>query len=180
MARLSAIEPGTDLSRHARDLARIHDAVLGGSRPIMQPRALVARSWARVMSIGLDPQGKSRQPVPPGDLERRRRESPLGAIIEELRQVLRGVADASPLIMVVTDADGVIMWREGSPRVSRRADSLGFSEGTVWTERHVGTNAIGTALAEAARSSCSPPSTTSTSSTRGTAPPRRSTIRGPG
>ena len=34
--------------------------------------------------------------------------------------------------------------------MSLRADGLGFSEGTVWTERHVGTNAIGTALAEAA------------------------------
>ena len=113
MARLSAIEPGTDLSRHARDLARIHDAVLAGSRPVMQPRALVARSWARVMSIGLDPQGNSRQPLPRAELERRRHDSPLGAIIDELRQVLSGVADASPLIVVVTDADGVILWREG-------------------------------------------------------------------
>ena len=32
----------------------------------------------------------------------------------------------------------------------QQADSLGFSEGATWTEDHVGTNAIGTALAEAA------------------------------
>jgi hypothetical protein len=102
------------------------------------------------MRIGLDPQGNSRQPLPRAELERRRHDSPLGAVIDELRQVLSGVADASPLIVVVTDADGVILWRDGSPRVSHRADSLGFSEGTIWTERHVGTNAIGTALAEAA------------------------------
>jgi len=102
------------------------------------------------MGIGLDPQGNSRQPLPRAELERRRHDSPLGAIIDELRHVLSGVADASPLIVVVTDADGVILWREGSTRVSLRADGLGFSEGTVWTEQHVGTNAIGTALAEAA------------------------------
>jgi len=150
VARLSAIEPGTDLSRHARDLAQIHDAILGGGRPVMQPRALVARSWARVMRLGLNPHGNSRQPLPRAELERRRHESPLNVIIDELRQILCGVADATPLIVVVTDADGVILWREGSTRVSLRADGLGFSEGTVWTEPHVGTNAIGTALAEAA------------------------------
>ena len=52
--------------------------------------------------------------------------------------------------MVVTDADGIILWREGSARVRLRADSLGFMEGARWTEATVGTNAIGTALAEAA------------------------------
>jgi hypothetical protein len=52
--------------------------------------------------------------------------------------------------MVVTDADGVVLWREGSPRVQLTADRLGFVEGMVWTESVVGTNAIGTALAEAA------------------------------
>ena len=35
-------------------------------------------------------------------------------------------------------------------RVKRQADTLGFSEGAVWTEGAVGTNAIGTALVEAA------------------------------
>lgn len=35
-------------------------------------------------------------------------------------------------------------------QVRSRADSLGFSEGARWTEATVGTNAIGTALAEAA------------------------------
>jgi hypothetical protein len=64
--------------------------------------------------------------------------------------VLVAVADASSFLMVVTDADGIILWREGSPRVRLRADSLGFLEGARWTEGTVGTNAIGTALAEAA------------------------------
>jgi len=147
---LSPIGPGTDLSRHARELARIHDAVLSGHRPPAQPRALVSRSWSRVMRIGLDPRGTSRVPLPRAELERRRHESPLLDVVEELRLVLRAVAEASPFIVVVADADGVILWREGSTRVSMRADSLGFNEGTVWTEQQVGTNAIGTALAEAA------------------------------
>jgi len=117
----------------------------------MRPRAVVARSWSRVLKIGLDPEGaNAREPLPRVELERRRRESPLSTIIAELRQVLNSVADASRFLMVVTDADGVILWREGSAVVRLRADRLGFSEGAFWTEQMVGTNAIGTALAEAA------------------------------
>ncbi|HRD61050.1 MAG TPA: GAF domain-containing protein [Nocardioides sp.] len=64
--------------------------------------------------------------------------------------MLTSVADASMFLVVVCDADGVVLWREGSARVQLTADRLGFLEGMVWTEQVVGTNAIGTALAEAA------------------------------
>lgn len=147
---LGAVQPGTDLSRYARDLAAVHDAVVTGARPPAQPRALVSRSWSRVMRLGLDPSGTARQPLPWAELERRRAESPLAPVVQELMAVLRAAADASPFIVVVADADGVVLWREGATRVRLRADSLGFSEATVWTEREVGTNAIGTALVEAA------------------------------
>jgi len=146
-----AIAPGTDLTLHARQLVRIHDAVLSGSRPPDRPRALVARSWARAMELGLvADRVNARQPMPLDELERRRRTSRLSLVIDELRRVLTSVADASLFLMVVCDADGVVLWREGSSRVQLTADRLGFLEGMVWTERVVGTNAIGTALAEAA------------------------------
>jgi GAF domain len=147
----SAIAPGTDLSQHARVLTRVHDAVLGGGRPPVRPRRVVARSWSRVLGLGLDAsRPNAREPLPFDAVERRRRESPLSLVIDELRQVLGSVADASLFVLVVTDADGVILWREGSARVRLRADELGFTEGARWTEATVGTNAIGTALAEAA------------------------------
>ncbi len=148
---ISAVAAGTDLSRHARDLVRVHDAVMCGSRPPMLPRPLVARSWSRVLGLGLDPQrANARDPLPREEVERRRRTSPLALVIDELRQVLSSVADASRFVVVVCDAEGVILWREGSAGVRLKADSLGFSEGAYWTEDHVGTNAIGTALAERA------------------------------
>jgi hypothetical protein len=102
------------------------------------------------MRLGLDPSGTARQPLPWAELERRRAASPLASVVPELLAVLRAAADASPFIVVVADPDGVVLWRDGATRVRLRADSLGFSEGTVWTERGVGTNAIGTALVEAA------------------------------
>jgi hypothetical protein len=147
----SAIAPGTDLSQHVRVLTRVHDAVLAGGNPPVRPRGVVARSWSRVLDLGLDAsRTNAREPLPFAAVERRRRQSPLSVVVDELRQVLVSVADASSFLMVVTDADGIILWREGSPRVRLRADSLGFMEGARWTEATVGTNAIGTALAEAA------------------------------
>lgn len=146
MSELSAVRPGTDLSRHARELIRVHDAVLGGGQAAVRPRAVVARSWSRVMRAGLDPEGaNARDPFTREEVERRRRESPLHLIIDELAGIIQNVA-----LLVVTDADGVILWRMGGPAVLRRADTLGFGEGATWTESIVGTNAIGTALVEAA------------------------------
>ncbi len=146
-----AVGPGTDLGQHARALQRVHDAVMGGAEPPAHPRALVSRSWSRVLSFGLDPtRANARDPLPWVEVERRRQASPLALVVDEIRAVLTSVADASRFIVVVTDADGTILWREGSAAVLRRADALGFTEGATWTEDHVGTNAIGTALAEQA------------------------------
>ncbi|WGX99303.1 helix-turn-helix domain-containing protein [Nocardioides sp. L-11A] len=140
-----------DLAMRARDLVRIHDAVLSGAAPPERPRAVVARSWSRVISLGIDPDGRNgRDPLTPADVEERRRTSRLALVIDEIRELLLSAADASHYLVVVTDADGIVLWRSGSPRVKRQADGLGFAEGALWTEGAVGTNAIGTALAEAA------------------------------
>jgi hypothetical protein len=129
----------------------MHEAVIGGTATTLHPRALVARSWTRVLDAGLDPDGANkRDPLPFADVERRRRASPLSGVIAELRDAISPVADASLLLLVVTDADGIILWRYGSAKVRHRADELGFEEGSRWTETAVGTNAIGTALAESA------------------------------
>lgn len=150
MSNFSAIRPGTDLAGYARELARMHDAVIGGGRSRLKPRELVARSWSRVLQGGLDPEHRSlRDPLPFDEVLRRRRESPLSLVIDDLRGIVCSIADASQFLMVVTDADGIILWREGSARVRAKADSLGFAEGAEWTEHRVGTNAIGTAIAEA-------------------------------
>ncbi|HEY0636218.1 MAG TPA: transcriptional regulator [Pseudonocardiaceae bacterium] len=148
---VAAVLPGTDLVRHSRALQRAHDAVMAGAPAPVAVRPVVSRSWSRVLRLGLDPsRPNARDPAPPAEVERRRRASPLTLVVDELRAVLSSVADASHFITVVTDADGVILWREGAARVLLRADTLGFGEGATWTEEHVGTNAIGTALAERA------------------------------
>ena len=50
--------------------------------------------------------------------------------------------------MVVSDADGTLLWLEGAPRVRlAAANSMNFAVGALWSEGGAGTNAIGTALA---------------------------------
>lgn len=139
-----------NVADHARDLVRMHHAVIGGGRPTLRPRDLVARSWARMLDLGLDPGGASslRDPISPDQVERRRQASPLNAVVDELTMLIGAVSDASHVLLVVTDADGIILWRSGTSSVRRRADQLGFAEGADWNEARVGTNAIGTALAE--------------------------------
>ncbi|MFD4672477.1 transcriptional regulator [Lentzea sp. NPDC058450] len=146
-----AVPPGQHLPTYARELVRMHDAVIAGSRSSLRPRALVSRSWNRVLDLGLRADGvNTRDWLGEAEIARRQEESPLREVVPDLRAVVGGLADASQLLLVVTDHEGVILWRSGTPAVRRRADTLGFFEGADWTEGRVGTNAIGTALAEAA------------------------------
>lgn len=140
-----------DLAHLARDLTRIHEAVITGGPPPSPPRALVARSWDRMLRLGLDPAGGNRRiHSAEADIESRRHRSKLRLIVDELRTVLLQTPASAAFILVVTDADGVILWRDGAARARRQADRLGFVEGAHWSESVVGTNAIGTALAEEA------------------------------
>lgn len=143
--------PQPDLAHLARDLTRIHDAVITGASPPVQPRALVARSWERMLRLGLDPEGGNRRVLDAeAAVESRRHRSKLRLIVEELKSVLLRAPESATFILVVTDADGVILWRDGASGARHQADGLGFVEGAHWSESVVGTNAIGTALAEEA------------------------------
>ena len=65
-----------------------------------------------------------------------------------IRACLAATADESGHLIVVSDANGVLLWVEGNAQVRMRAaDSMNFAEGTLWSEGGAGTNAIGTALA---------------------------------
>lgn len=102
-----------------------------------------------MLRLGIDPdQGRALRSLPEDQIERRRRESGLADSLPVLRGGLASLAEEAAHIMVVVDADGQVLWRDGSSTVRRRADALGFTEGMCWHEGVVGTNAIGTALVE--------------------------------
>ncbi|MFF9867445.1 GAF domain-containing protein [Streptomyces sp. NPDC013953] len=147
MARLAAMD--------ARDAALllkgVREATLKGGRPPLVPRADIRESWQRMLRRGLDPDGDHRALLlPPAELERRRGTSPLAELLPLLREGLVSAWGSGPdtvqHIMVVADAEGRVLWREGSAAVLRKADGHGFEPGADWTEATVGTNGIGTPL----------------------------------
>lgn len=138
---------GRDPRAHARTLARIHDAAVTGARLPGAPRPVIEDSWRRVRTRGVDPDtGGSAAPLSRERLEASREASGLLPALATLRAGLVSIADEALHIMVVVDAQGRVLWRDGSSAVRRRADGLGFVEGAAWGEETVGTNAIGTAL----------------------------------
>lgn len=65
-----------------------------------------------------------------------------------LREMLGDVDAESQLLLIVTDAEGVMLWLDGSGSALEAGMSAGARLGALWSEEAVGTNAMGTALAE--------------------------------
>src|SRR5262249_35095563 len=80
------------------------------------------------------------------ELAEARERHPLAAVLPLLRSTLVSLADEALHVMIVTDAEGNILWREGSAAVRRAADPVGLAEGTRWSGTAMGTNAMGTTL----------------------------------
>lgn len=147
VTRLEAAVPvGADPARHARVLARLHEAALAGEPVASLVRPVISQSWHRVLDQGVNPDhGADETPLARAEVERRRTGSQLTELLPVLRDGLLMVADDAAHIMVVVDQDSRVLWREGSTSVKLHADRLGFVEGASWAEGTVGTNAIGTA-----------------------------------
>ncbi|WP_240799277.1 helix-turn-helix domain-containing protein [Streptomyces sp. A0958] len=124
---------------------------MAGDRMPAAPRAEIGASWDRVLRSGIDPEQTTQSRLLEADeIEHRRRSSALGEVMPLLSDGLASIADASQQIMVVTDVDGRVLWRQGNTGVLRRADGICLAEGAAWSEESTGTNAIGTALASRA------------------------------
>lgn len=147
--RLASRSAGDPTSR-ARELAQLHDATFSGDDVSAQLRPVVRQSWRRSLDASVDPDRHAPPTaLPDGELRERREAHPLAAMLPMLRETLLDRADEALHVMIITDAAGNILWREGSSRVERDADSVLLTEGTRWSETSIGTNAMGTALATA-------------------------------
>ncbi|MCB5168771.1 GAF domain-containing protein [Streptomyces bambusae] len=143
LTQLSAM----DTRQAARLLKGVREAALSGRRPPAAPRPEIAASWRRMLAGGVHPDVDARsRTLSVAETEQRRRESPLREVLPVLREGLLPALDEALHIMVVADADGRLLWREGHASILRKADRLGFEVGAHWDESVVGTNGVGTAL----------------------------------
>lgn len=137
-----------DPEAYARMLSRIHEAVLSGVPAPRSPRSVISESWNRSLAADVDPDSKLPPVVYEHDQVAELRQShPLASVLPMLRQTLVSIANDAEHIMIITDADGHILWREGEPGVCRDADKVLLTEGVRWSEDAIGTNAMGTVLA---------------------------------
>ncbi|MFD7095883.1 GAF domain-containing protein [Streptomyces xanthophaeus] len=135
----------------ARDAMRllkgVRAAALAGDRPPAAPRPEIAASWRRMLAGGVHPDRDARsRTLSAAETEERRHVSPLRELLPLLRESLLPALDEALHIMVVADAEGRLLWREGHRSILRKADRLGFTVGADWDEAVVGTNGVGTAL----------------------------------
>lgn len=144
-------DASVDPIERARLLERVHAAVLAGDRAPEQPRPVIVESWRRSLQAEILPDlPEAPLSFDSGRLDEIRQTHPLASWVPILRQTLLDVADGTSHIMIITDADGNILWREGNPQVCHDADRVQLAEGTRWAESAIGTNAMGTTLATGA------------------------------
>lgn len=142
-----AVPPGADAASLARALADLHDDFLATGRIAAGVRRLVAESWRRSLTGGLDPETPAIPVRFEGDaLARLRRRSPLSRTMPVVRRLLVEAAADAGLVVAVSDADGQLLWVEGDHGLRARAEAMGFVAGADWSETVAGTNAPGTAL----------------------------------
>ena len=111
-------------------------------------RAQVAESWFRSAAAGVQADMVDAPITLPGDALRDYRNAhPLAHVFPLLDDILGQAARDCDAIMAISDAAGQLLWICGSPSLLRRAESIGFVEGSNWDERLAGTNAPGMALA---------------------------------
>jgi len=144
-----AIDATTSPALRAREVRRAWERFLGGGRAD-SVRGPIADSWRRSFAAGVDPspQGAAPSVADDDEVAARWEVHPLVKVAPLIRECFAGIADDAAHLMVVSDADGTLLWLEGAPGVRvAAANSMNFAVGALWSEGGAGTNAIGTALA---------------------------------
>lgn len=139
-----------DKTAHARVARSWEQFFSGGDIDPEAVRSEVARSWRRCRDAGIDPRGpKTPVRIRGDELEAhlRRNRHYLEAAAPFMRFPEQAVRD-SGFILVLTDANGVVLQLYGDEEVIARARANNYVPGCCRSEAVVGTNAIGMAIVE--------------------------------
>jgi len=124
----------------------------GETPPAALVAPAVARSWRRCLDAGLAPVGRlpdAPQLDAPAVLRAAERQRELVAHARPVMEYLHAQTRDSGSLVILADDRGVLLQAMGDADFVGRAERVALMPGASWHERHRGTNAIGTALAEA-------------------------------
>jgi hypothetical protein len=140
------IEPGVDPLKWAAVLRKAHRLALdrGATASIVRP--VVASSWRRSRSRGVDPDSHAPLALDPEATQRALGRHPVQHLLHDVERMLREAIGDSRYLVALSDAEGVLLWVDGHPEALAVAREGGFEPGHLCSERAIGTNAIGTAI----------------------------------
>ena len=130
-----AIDVATAPAQRAREVRRAWERFVGGGwdrsakRGGGEPlRAPIEASWRRSAAAGVDPSGLRVAPVvaDADETSARWEIHPLAETAPLIRACLAASADESRHLIVVSDANGILLWVEGNPAVRLRAYMSGL------------------------------------------------------
>jgi transcriptional regulator of acetoin/glycerol metabolism len=141
----------TTLSAPSLRQARIHLLEHGDCPPgFMDER--IARSWRRSLTAGLLPTGRLTDSGHPSDFNLNHalaRNQDLLAHSRPVMEYLFEQVQHSQSMVILADNRGMLINTMGDVDFLSKAERVALAAGSSWHEQHRGTNAIGTALAEA-------------------------------
>ncbi len=121
-----------------------------GRTPVGQVPGAILQSWRRCRGLGLA--ANARPAIEPIDAPRlramREQHERLWRLARAEVEMLAADAANTGSIAILTDADGWILDAEGSTTFLDKAGRVALMPGACWSEARVGTNAIGTAIAD--------------------------------
>ena len=126
---------------------RFHSGRLDATDGPVHP---VIAHWARARSLGAAPEGALAPDAVLDSTAVEDRRELVAPCFREIAGILDGVAEdlaARGYVLLVTDAEGVILAARGGGGFTDRAARVRLVEGARWHEATRGTNAIGTAIA---------------------------------
>jgi sigma-54 dependent transcriptional regulator, acetoin dehydrogenase operon transcriptional activator AcoR len=149
-SRMTTMLEERDAPRQLREARRhlLNNGALPGD--LLQPR--LARSWARSWQAGLQPCGRTPgAPHASGTQLARALETQreLVAHAQPVMEFLAELTEGTDSMVILAGADGVLLTALGDLHFVDRAERVALRPGATWCEQYRGTNAIGTALAEA-------------------------------
>jgi len=136
----------SDHVRLARLLRRAHAIALDTGVAPRVVRQVVSESWRRSSEAGVDPGRPAPRMLDAKHTAMRLAAHPVAPLLPRVSGLLKEAMVESGYFAAFSDADGVLLWSEGSPRALRSAVAPRFLPGFLCSEDRIGTNAIGTAL----------------------------------
>ncbi len=121
----------------------------GGPNVAVPSQNFVVASWLRSQQLGINPTGRAAPLVATGSAieQLRHHNAELRAAAASVFAQMGDMFSGSRSMMLLTDAEGVILDAVGDGRTLHQAEHIHLTPGGKWGEDTIGTNGIGTALA---------------------------------